>query len=180
MSRLVTKPTKWHVRSAKTQISLGIRPVWWASAQSDRSLRCPHEETLGPQLHIERTAETLIRLGGCPGWSESSLGAQSFCGFVMRRLICIWISASSLGPFLPNFIEVEGAYWFRPVCDWVGWWVGGFIRNACIRPRMVRDRILKFNIMECAWKIREPVFVGRTCHCWVTGGIPPFRPFFDV
>ena len=23
----------------------------------------------------------LIRLGGCPGWSESSLGAQSFCWF---------------------------------------------------------------------------------------------------
>ena len=28
MSRLMTKPTKWHVRPAKTQISLGIRPVW--------------------------------------------------------------------------------------------------------------------------------------------------------
>ena len=28
----------------------------------------------------------LIRLGGCPGWSESSLGAQSFVCFVMRRL----------------------------------------------------------------------------------------------
>ena len=28
MRRLVTKPTKWHVRPAKTQISLGIRPVW--------------------------------------------------------------------------------------------------------------------------------------------------------
>ena len=27
MSRLVTKPTKWHVPPAKTQISLGIRPV---------------------------------------------------------------------------------------------------------------------------------------------------------
>ena len=25
MSRLMTKPTKWHVRPAKTQISLGIR-----------------------------------------------------------------------------------------------------------------------------------------------------------
>ena len=24
----MTKPTKWHVRPAKTQISLGIRPVW--------------------------------------------------------------------------------------------------------------------------------------------------------
>ena len=28
-----------------------------------------------------RTAKTLIRLGGCPGWSESSLGAQSLCWF---------------------------------------------------------------------------------------------------
>ena len=27
-SRLMTKPTKWPVRPAKTQISLGIRPVW--------------------------------------------------------------------------------------------------------------------------------------------------------
>ena len=27
MSRLMTKPTKWHVRPAKTQISLGIHPV---------------------------------------------------------------------------------------------------------------------------------------------------------
>ena len=27
MSRIVIKPTKWHVRPVKTQISLGIRPV---------------------------------------------------------------------------------------------------------------------------------------------------------
>ena len=27
MSRLMTKPTKWHVRPVKTQISLGIHPV---------------------------------------------------------------------------------------------------------------------------------------------------------
>ena len=45
------------------------------------SLRCPHEESLGVQLPIERTTKTLIRLGGCPGWSESSLGAQSLCWF---------------------------------------------------------------------------------------------------
>ena len=30
----------------------------WASAQSDRSLRCPHEESLGPWLPFERTAKT--------------------------------------------------------------------------------------------------------------------------
>ena len=44
-------------------------------------LRCPYEEALGHQLPIERTAKTLIRLGGFPGWSESSLGALSFCWF---------------------------------------------------------------------------------------------------
>ena len=32
MSRLMTKPTNWHVRPAKTQISLGIRPVWSESS----------------------------------------------------------------------------------------------------------------------------------------------------
>ena len=33
------------------------------------SLRCPHEESLGPYTCIptERTVKTLIRLGGCPG-----------------------------------------------------------------------------------------------------------------
>ena len=41
LSRSMTKPTNWPVRRAKTQISLGIR-------QSDQSLRCPHEESLGP------------------------------------------------------------------------------------------------------------------------------------
>ena len=65
LSRLTTKPTKWHVRPAKTQISLSIRPVqsefsqcaqWvaedpmflhadsedlsaWTDAQADLSLR---------------------------------------------------------------------------------------------------------------------------------------------
>ena len=34
MSRLVTKPTKWHVRPAKTPNSLGIRPVWSESLLS--------------------------------------------------------------------------------------------------------------------------------------------------
>ena len=34
MSHLMTKPTKWHVCPAKTQISLGIRPVWSESSLS--------------------------------------------------------------------------------------------------------------------------------------------------
>ena len=68
LSRLMTKPTKWHVRPAKT----------------DPSFRCPHEDTLGPYLPNERTAKTLIRLGG----SDLSLrwAHSHFVGFVMRRL----------------------------------------------------------------------------------------------
>ena len=49
----------------------------WASAQFDQSLRCPPEESLGPNLHIKRTKKALARLGGCQGWSESSLGAHA-------------------------------------------------------------------------------------------------------
>ena len=34
LNRRKTKPTKWHVRPAKTQISLGIRQVWSESSLS--------------------------------------------------------------------------------------------------------------------------------------------------
>ena len=35
----------------------------------------------GSKLSSCGQQKTLIRLGECPGWSESSLGAQSFCWF---------------------------------------------------------------------------------------------------
>ena len=73
LSQRMTKPTKWHVRPGKTEISLGIRPVW-----SDSN---------------ERTAKTLIRLGGCPGWSEPSLGAYA----ILLVLSCAGSFESSLG-----------------------------------------------------------------------------------
>ena len=74
MSGDMTKPTRWVCAQRRLRSA-------WASAQSDQSLRCPHEESLGPYLPIRRPAKTLIRLGGCPGWSESSLGAKSLCWF---------------------------------------------------------------------------------------------------
>ena len=57
LRRRMTKPPKWHVRPAKTQIAVRMRKHWalityWAHSK------------------------TLIRLGGCSGWSESSLGAH--------------------------------------------------------------------------------------------------------
>ena len=77
--------TKWHVHQAKTQISLRIR-----HPSSLISLRCPLEETLGPLLPIKHGVRTLIRLGGCPGWSKSLLGAQAnswFCHAVAQMFV---------------------------------------------------------------------------------------------
>ena len=46
------------------------------------SLSCPHEENyLGSYSYSLSAQRRLVRLGGCPGWSESSLGARSFCWF---------------------------------------------------------------------------------------------------
>ena len=63
--RLTTKPTKWHLRPVKTQIKLGIRPVWSASFLSTwgrlKSLAII-------RAHSEASDQT--------GWSESSLGAK--------------------------------------------------------------------------------------------------------
>ena len=73
VSRIVTKPTKWHVHPAKIRISLGICSVWSVFA-----VRLKKAWVLSYPLSAQRR---LIRLGGCPGWSESSLGAQSFCWF---------------------------------------------------------------------------------------------------
>ena len=64
------KTNKVTVRPAKTQISLGIRPVWSESLLSAW-------RKLGSLATHWAQAKTLIRLGGCPGISESSLGAHA-------------------------------------------------------------------------------------------------------
>ena len=69
MSRLMTKPTKWHVHPAKTQMSLGIRPVW-----SESSL-CAQWVAKDPSfLHAD--SDLSLR------WAHNH-----FVGFVMRQLI---------------------------------------------------------------------------------------------
>ena len=42
------------------------------------SLRCPSDGSLGPHLPIKRISKTLIRLGGCTGWTGYSLEHMSF------------------------------------------------------------------------------------------------------
>ena len=71
MSHLMAKPTTWQVRPAKTQISLGIRPVWSVFA-----VRMKKPWVLSYQLSAQR------RL-----WSDWT--DAHFVGFVMRWLIYI-------------------------------------------------------------------------------------------
>ena len=57
--------------------------IWAASWQNQQNDCAPSEDSDQPghplrtQAFFMRKAKTLIRLGGCPGWSESSLGAQA-------------------------------------------------------------------------------------------------------
>ena len=72
------KTNKTSVPPVKTQISLGIHPVC-----SESSL-CAQWVAKDPSF-LQAAAKTLIRLGGCPGWSESSLGVHSFCWVLSCR-----------------------------------------------------------------------------------------------
>ena len=108
----------------------------WDFTQSDQSLHCPREESLGPQLPIERTAKTLIRLDGCPGWC--------------------WMHSH----YAPNFEEVDGAYWFRVVYACMPVCVCPFVTlfDACHILWTLHTRVLKFHIWIPHGQIADPYF----------------------
>ena len=83
----------------KTQISLGIRPVW------SESLLCAKWLSKDPSsLHAD--SETLIRLGGCQGWSESSLGGHA----ILLVLSCA--GANDIRRYVPY---LPYAFWQKDV-----------------------------------------------------------------
>ena len=87
----ITKPTKWPVRSANTQISLGIRPVWSKSSLSAwRNIG----SLTSYWVHSEDWSDCRM-----PGWSESSLGAH----LILLVLSC---DGSSVLPFTCSSITV--------------------------------------------------------------------------
>ena len=89
VSRLMTKPTKWPVRPAKTQISLSLRSVW-----SESSLSAGRK--LG-SLAIHRThSEDSDQTWRVPRliWVVAGRTCH-FVGFVMRRLMWFHVVESS-------------------------------------------------------------------------------------
>ena len=102
MSRLTTKPTKWHVCPVKTQISLGIHPIWSESSLSAwRNLG-----SLATHWAHSEDPDQMGR-GRCPGWPESLLGAHAIL------LVMSW--GSSFFSFYDNSWKVNIYYgdWFR-------------------------------------------------------------------
>ena len=69
LSHFMTKPNKWYVRPMKTRINQPGHPPSLIRVFANRMKKAWSAQ------------QRLIRLGGCPGWSESLLGAQSFCWF---------------------------------------------------------------------------------------------------
>ena len=95
------KTNKVSVRPAKTQISLGIRPVWSESSLSAW-------RNLGSLANHWAQTKTLIRLGGCPGWSESSLDAHSFC-WLCRVVAQILTALRHLHLLLTDTLGIAGS-----------------------------------------------------------------------
>ena len=106
MSHDMTKPTKWVCAQQRLRSA-------WASAQSDQSLRCPHEETGHPPSLIRVFAVRMKKAWVLSyplsaqrrlwsDWSESSLGAHSFCWFCQVAAQMIFLHSQIVLACWPN------------------------------------------------------------------------------
>ena len=91
MSQRTTKPTKWHVRPTKTQISLSIRPACLIS------LRCALNGLLSTKAFFMRTATILIRAGR----------TCHFVGFVVRWFKFYWRRRRLIASYMQTVSDAE-------------------------------------------------------------------------
>ena len=88
-----------------------------------------------------RTAKTLIRLGGCPGWSESSLGTQSlywFCHVAAHRSLIRKIPNTSI-PF-----KTRHVFALKEPMSWVFAITTGLVRLC--KPERVSEGTKQCNV----------------------------------
>ena len=78
--RTSKKRTSGHVRPAKILIRLRICAVW---SESSKAILDSHGCSF-----LMRTTDPLIRLFGCTGWFDSSLGVHQKVRFLTLRLLC--------------------------------------------------------------------------------------------
>ena len=127
-----------------------------------------------------QTAKTLTRLGRCPGWSESSLGAHSFCWFchvaphifIITKTAyfkqCHNFGAIFVSPLI--FLHWEESYKFLHIfCVWEGtvnhtlpftelgaasiqFWLVGMRGIGLQQPRIINEKVIleKISILYSA------------------------------
>ena len=116
LSPLMTKPTKWHVRPAKTQINLGIRRVW---SESSLSAWRKLESSATHWAHSKDSDPT----GRMPRLIWVFVGRTClFVGFVMRRTGPLWY------PLTDGWKKVR---WHKP-CWKI--WDGAQLTKWHVRP----------------------------------------------
>ena len=102
----------------------------WASAHLDQSLRCPHEESLGPKLPIECTAKT-DQIGQTSRLIWVFAGCTChFAGFDMHRLfdLCEVQRQELTKPSEDQ--AVTPAYCFSKVNRIMKWWIQRITNKA--------------------------------------------------
>ena len=111
MSRRMTKPTQWPVRLAKTQISLGIRPVWSES----------------PLSAWRKLGSLAIHWAHSEDWSEGRMprliwvfaGRTSFCWFCGEAAQLLVVQAFF------NFFPLTLGFIFSVIIVQIGHIIGG-------------------------------------------------------
>ena len=102
-----------------------------------------------------RTAKTLMRLGGCPGWSESSLGAQSLCWFChvvahVTSCFVLCFHLCHLCRLIPTFEEK-------------GWFIRPLFFNCGITIHVVYKALQKC----VSTNLTRPYLLGPTRHFFI-------------
>ena len=129
-----------------------VNLIWATTWQNQQNECAPSEDSYQPghppslirvlavrsigrtQGFFMQTAKTLIRLGGCQDWSESSLGGHSFCWvchvaahFNSFRVILCWFGhiLIQIKTLIRLIIHSQkGLFWGKFYPRW--WWRGGW------------------------------------------------------
>ena len=140
---MTVRPAKTLIRlgGSKTQISLGIRPVWSESSLSARAW------VLSYPMSAQR------RLWS--GWSESSLGAQSLCWFCHEaaHIVSHWYNELGHSKTYSNDVYPANAH--NSLCSLIGLRCGLYKEYYKMRIGVLKGRIgvVKWSL-ECNLKTK--------------------------
>ena len=124
-----------------------------ASAQSDHSLRYALTGWLRTQTFFMQTAKTLIRLGGCPGWSESSLGSHLLCWFCHEAAQILILMCLFWKQKLAASVHFASKLYYRSRC---------FVSTRCYMYVQLINQSYQFD-MTLGFHARDSYFTKHCC-----------------